>query len=439
MPQESKYQNFNSTSKRSALVAELINSKPPIFIRYGILILFSIVLILTISCWFIQYPEIVMAEAHLIGTNAPKEVISHTDGKLLKIFFKENQNVYKGDILGYMESIANPESVLSISNDVDTMIDYIIKNKNDELINYYPNTKKHVVRKDLGELQTQNQIFVQSFSAFKDYLIDGFYKKKVEMLKSEKNNINKLREILLIQRNLLEQDLELTNQNFKSVDYLSKEKIFSESDFRDQKSKLIAKQLTIPQINALLIANELEQNEKLKEISNLENQFILQKSYFLQALLTFKSQIENWKYKYLLLAPVNGKILLTSFHQENQEIKSGNSLFFIQPPNASYFVELQIPQNNFGKVKKGQDVLLKFQAYPFEQYGSVLGKIDYINQIPSDSGYLAKVILPNGFVSIYKKPLKFYNNLNGKAEIITENMKLLERFYNSISKQINGR
>ena len=183
MPQESKYQNFNSTSKRSALVAELINSKPPIFIRYGILILFSIVLILTISCWFIQYPEIVMAEAHLIGTNAPKEVISHTDGKLLKIFFKENQNVYKGDILGYMESIANPESVLSISNDVDTMIDYIIKNKNDELINYYPNTKKHVVRKDLGELQTQNQIFVQSFSAFKDYLIDGFYKKKVEMLK----------------------------------------------------------------------------------------------------------------------------------------------------------------------------------------------------------------------------------------------------------------
>ena len=439
MPQESKYQNFNSTSKRSALVAELINSKPPIFIRYGILILFSIVLILTISCWFIQYPEIVMAEAHLIGTNAPKEVISHTDGKLLKIFFKENQNVYKGDILGYMESIANPESVLSISNDVDTMIDYIIKNKNDELINYYPNTKKHVVRKDLGELQTQNQIFVQSFSAFKDYLIDGFYKKKVEMLKSEKNNINKLREILLIQRNLLEQDLELTNQNFKSVDYLSKEKIFSESDFRDQKSKLIAKQLTIPQINALLIANELEQNEKLKEISNLENQFILQKSYFLQALLTFKSQIENWKYKYLLLAPVNGKILLTSFHQENQEIKSGNSLFFIQPPNASYFVELQIPQNNFGKVKKGQDVLLKFQAYPFEQYGSVLGKIDYINQIPSDIGYLAKVILPNGFVSIYKKPLKFYNNLNGKAEIITENMKLLERFYNSISKQINGR
>lgn len=439
MPQESKYQNFNSTSKRSALVAELINSKPPMFIRFGILILFSIVLILTISCWFIQYPEIVMAEAHLIGTNAPKEVISHTDGKLLKIFFKENQNVEKGDILGYMESIANPESVLSISNDVDTMIDYIIKNKNDELINYYPNTKKQVVRKDLGELQTQNQIFVQSFSAFKDYLIDGFYKKKVEMLKSEKININKLREILLIQRNLLEQDLELTSQNFKSVDYLSKEKIFSESDFRDQKSKLIAKQLTIPQINALLITNELEQNEKLKEISNLENQFILQKSYFLQALLTFKSQIENWKYKYLLLAPVNGKILLTSFHQENQEIKSGNSLFFIQPPNASYFVELQIPQNNFGKVKKGQDVLLKFQAYPFEQYGSVLGKIDYINQIQSDSGYLAKVILPNGFVSIYKKPLKFYNNLNGKAEIITENMKLLERFYNSISKQINGR
>ena len=43
--------------------------------------------------------------------------------------------------------------------------------------------------------------------------------------------------------------------------------------------------------------------------------------------------------------------------------------------NISYFVEMLIPQYNFGKVKQGQDVLLKFQAYPFEQYGSVLGKI----------------------------------------------------------------
>ena len=55
-----------------------------------------------------------------------------------------------------------------------------------------------------------------------------------------------------------------------------------------------------------------------------------------------------------------------------------------------------MPQYNFGKLKPGQKVLLKFQAYPFQQYGSVAGKIDHISASPSDSGYLAKVILPEG-------------------------------------------
>ena len=43
------------------------------------------------------------------------------------------------------------------------------------------------------------------------------------------------------------------------------------------------------------------------------------------------------------------------------------------------FLEMLISQYNFGKVKKGQQVLLKFQAYQFEQYGAGVGKIDYIN------------------------------------------------------------
>jgi hypothetical protein len=48
-------------------------------------------------------------------------------------------------------------------------------------------------------------------------------------------------------------------------------------------------------------------------------------------------------------------------------------------------------QYNFGEIPLGQPILLKFQAYPFEQYGVVNGKIEYINKSPSDSGYLVKV------------------------------------------------
>jgi len=256
------------------------------------------------------------------------------------------------------------------------------------------------------------------------------------MLASDMQNILKLHGILSDQKELMQQDLSLSNENFNANESLAKDRVISALDYRNEKSKLIAKQLSLPQINASIVSNESQQNEKRKEIAELENQIIAQKNVFIQALHTLKSQIEAWELKYLLKTPVSGFVSFTGFFQENQEMKAGQQLFYVQPENTSYFIEMLIPQYNFGKVKPGQKVLLKFQAYPFEQYGSVIGKIDYINTVPSDSGYLAKVILPEGLITNQKKPLKYSHGLFGQAEIIAEDMRLLERFYYNISRQL---
>ncbi len=95
-----------------------------------------------------------------------------------------------------------------------------------------------------------------------------------------------------------------------------------------------------------------------------------------------------------------------------------------------------ISQYNSGKVKQGQEVLLKFSAYPSEQYGSVIGKIAGIKNVPTDSGFLAKVILPQGLQTNYKKSLQYRDGLIARADIITEQMRLPERFYYNIVKQI---
>lgn len=96
-----------------------------------------------------------------------------------------------------------------------------------------------------------------------------------------------------------------------------------------------------------------------------------------------------------------------------------------------------IPQTNFGKVKAGQDVLLKFPSYPSQEFGSVKGRIEYIKNIPSDSGYLAKVILPGGLITNYKKIIVFQEGLTSQAEIITEKKRLSERLFGEIRNLIN--
>jgi len=103
--------------------------------------------------------------------------------------------------------------------------------------------------------------------------------------------------------------------------------------------------------------------------------------------------------------------------------------------NAS--LEILIPSYNFGKVKTGQEVIIKFQAYPYEQFGSVTGRIAYINTTATDSGFLAKVILPKGLHTNYNRSLQYQNGLSAQADIIIKNTSLLERFYANLKKQVS--
>ena len=95
--------------------------------------------------------------------------------------------------------------------------------------------------------------------------------------------------------------------------------------------------LSLPQINSSNVTNKSQQNEKRKEIAELENQLIIQKNTFIQALQTIKSQVQAWQFKYLLKAPVAGTVSFTGFFRENQEIKIGQTLFYVQPDSISYF------------------------------------------------------------------------------------------------------
>lgn len=70
-----------------------------------------------------------------------------------------------------------------------------------------------------------------------------------------------------------------------------------------------------------------------------------------------KSQVKAWELKYQLKAPVDGTVPFTGFFQKNQEMKLGQTLFYIQPDNIAYFVEMLLSQYNLCKVKKGQQVL----------------------------------------------------------------------------------
>ena len=429
---ENVFEMKNTFSEHGNEIEEIISNKIPSIVRWGTVYFLLLLLMLAFICWVIQYPDVVNTKAKLTSINAPKEVVTKTAGKLVKLFAKENEFTNQGSILGYLESTANHEEIISLSDKIDSLLALINQNNIQAMLPYLNSRYQN-----LGELQQSYQIFQQSFINFRNYISGGFYLSKKILLSKDVIFLQKLHNNLLKQKDLNVEDLALAQKTFDANQSLKNDKVIADLEYRNESSKLISKKLTLPQISSAIIGNESQQNEKQKEIMELENTIAQQKSIFSQSLITLKSQVEEWKKKYLLIAPVDGKIAFATFLQENQQLQANQIICFINPGNAEYYAEVYIPQTNFGKVKKRQDVLLKFAAYPFQEYGSIKGKIDFISNITTDSGYLAKVILPDGLYTSYKKQIQFREGLHAQGEIITENMRLLKRFYFNIIKQVN--
>ena len=436
MPQIISESTFSSTNNEnikilSTEVQEIISQKPNWIVRNGMILFLIIIAVLLATTFSINYPDVVNAKATLISVNAPKEIKAKKEGRLIKLSVKEGQQVEENDIIAFIESRAVHNEVISLSKLVDTL--QIITEKNTQRLPYFITNSY----KNLGEMQPSYQLFMQAFTTFSQYISSGYYLRKKNMLQADIVYLQKLHSNLGEQKTMQEEDLDLAGKNFAASKSLNNDKVIADVEFRNEKTKLIAKAMTIPQMKAAIINNESSKHEKEKEIAQLENDIAQQKGIFLQALNTLKSQLDEWKNNYLLTAPLSGKIVFNNFLEENMQLKQGQTVCFINPENTLYYATVVIPQTNFGKIKKGEKVMLKLPAYPFQEFGTITGKLDFIAEIPTDSSFTARVLLPNGLLTNYKKQLQYHEGLSANAEIITEDLKLSDRIFNSLKSIVN--
>lgn len=441
MPQRQLHSNINHTDSEnqhlnqvviSSSVTEIISTQPAYWVRKGTGLIFAIIAVLLLGTWFIKYPDVVQTKAVLNALNAPKPIVAKRQGKLTKLHSKNEQQVQQGAIIGVLETTANITEVIRLEQalqNLDTCLlhgDYQILH---EVIQQIPNN-------NLGELQLSYQTFIQAYVNFSNYSSNGVYLKKLTLLHDDLIRLNRSQRILQQQKQLTGKDLGLTQATYDANEKLVKDKVISQQEYREITSKLISKQMSVPQIESNIIANESQRNDKQKEVLELESQITVQKTIFQEAINTLKSQVAEWKQQYLLTAPVTGVLHFTKPIQENQQIQSDVTIAYISPVNTSYFMQTVIPQGNFGKVIAGQKILLRFPAYPWQEFGIVEGRVGEIATIAVDSGgYTAQIILPKGLITSEHKMIVYREGLIAEASIITKDQRLLQRFYYSIIKQ----
>ena len=203
----------------------------------------------------------------------------------------------------------------------------------------------------------------------------------------------------------------------------------SRGSYENMCSNLNNMRIQIGQLKESLLDTEEQGTEKL---NSLQTQ--------LQSLVSqLKSEIEDWELSYVLKAPIDGKITFSKYWIENQNVSSGEEVFTIVPDSSCMIIgKAQLPIDRSGKVKTGQKVNIRLQNFPENEYGILRGTVQHISLTPTQTDktayYSVEITLLNGLITTYKKELPYLPNMQGQADIITEDISLLERLVLPVKK-----
>jgi multidrug resistance efflux pump len=419
-----------SLQLRSMAAQDMLSRKSGFLEKWALLLFLGLLLLLVAGSWFIHYPDTIQAAATLNAKNAPKEIYTHTEGRLIKLFVRNDETIAAGQTIGIMESNANSAEVLSLSNKLGECLQLITRRQFKEASSLF-----NIPYQKLGELQEPYQAFILHLQEFNDYLVNDFYTQKKTMLQEDIASIKDLNHHINLQMQLTKEDLKLSKESYDINSQLQLEKVISKEELKNYQSKLIGKKISIPILDASLINNNNQLREKRKELIQLEHDMAQQVILFTQALQTIKSQAEEWRRRYIISSPIAGRIVFLSPVEENQHLQNNKLIAFVNPDDSKFYAEVYLSQLNFGKIDTGLQVYLRFDAYPFQEYGQVPGKLTYISRIGTDSGFHAIIDLSVGLKTTRWKEIQYKSGLKANAIIVTRNYRLLERLYYSIIKE----
>ena len=235
------------------------------------------------------------------------------------------------------------------------------------------------------------------------------------------------------QQTIAEQQHIIAGKSYKRDSLLYGQKIISQEEIEKSENEYLQNRLSLENSCTTLKNLQIQISQLQETLLDTEQQYADNKNRLELELNTLAGQLLNeintWEMNFMLISPINGKITFAGYWSENQNVTVGETVFSVIPTQKNKLIgKAQLPIMRSGKVRKGQTVNIHFLNYPDNEFGMVRGVVNNISLVPIKDYYMVEIALPNGLLTTYKKELPFSQEMTANIDIITENLRLLERF-----------
>lgn len=418
--------NTDPIEIRSEQVQDILTKVPHWLVSSGSSMLLVLILMIIFISWFVRYPDVITTQVMLTSQNPPEKLFSNASGQFDAILVEDNDTVKAGQILAVMENAALYEDVLLLKTILDTVTTskshfyfpinelplLILGDLNNSFATFENSYKEYEAHRELNPVENEN---ISNRFALSEAKIQ---------LKTLEASREIDHERMDLKRKDLARQKELFDLGLISLEEYERQRIEhlqSEQAHVDIETALSQKRESIRNLEATLKNNAINAGQVSIKL--------LRQS--LQSFYQLKKALLDWERQYLIKSSIDGQVSFLSVWNKNQQVNPGDLIFTVVPSdNQAYVGKLMAPAQNSGKIKTGQKVQIKLTKYPADQYGELNAVVSSISLVPNDEGYyLIDIAIPRELKTSYGKNIAFSHNMTGLADIVTEDLRLIERFF----------
>ena len=411
-------------------VKEILQKVPN---RYNALITIGLIIFLILLLllgFFIQMPGKTEAVVKITSMNPPIILKAQASGRLQFLINSIPNTCEKGEYIAMIDNPANHVDVIFLKKIISqfdlSQVESIIDNL-------------FFVDLSLGVIENSYFRFRNSLQEYSFLQKDSRYEFEIKLLvtKIENDSIMLLHKQQIFQNNKHENAIIHERASTDSI--LFSQNVILRDEYNrtlmskmESDNKITSSTLDIYNIKQNIINTKLE-----KQKVEIEYERKMKEATYnvLAALQNLRTSIKQWENDFIFLSPEqNGIVELMDLISAGDFVTEGQALFGIVFEKNSYHGIAILSPEGAGEVKSGQAVNIKLDLYPFQEYGTIDGVVSFITKNSIENNYLVNIDLPKNLISTNNIELAFAETMSGKAEIITENRRLIEVIFYHIKK-----
>lgn len=408
---------------------EILRKPPSPAGRILVWVILALFLVAFVWAFIGEIDEVVVAKGKVIPVGHTKVLQAEDKGIVKNILVKNGQHVKKGETLLELDPTYSESDLQALKKNI------AFYELNMERINAELSGQPFVIK---SSIQADDKDRNQQLN-----LYNSRKQEKQAKLDYYNAQINQKRDAVQVACAALsknEQQFVLAKNKEDSTQKLWEENAIGYFQVLDYRGQRIEYEQNIKMIRAQLSAAETDVKASLQEKAQFQAEWSRQLQ---EELLNCRKEYQELKQAerkadlknrlIAIKAPVDGIVHQLEIHTQGAVVQAAETLLSVVPEGTPMEIEAWMENKDIGFVHPEQDVEVKVEAFNFQKFGVLHGKV---REISADSiedkqrGQIYRVMVSLDTEKLYmdKKELPIYPGMNVSAEIKTRKKRIIDFF-----------